>query len=194
MSAQSAAHAADQRSLELSRVSPGGPQRLNGGGTALPEDTQQQMLCADPAAAPSGGFPGGTLNDPPGSGCEALGRGQAGEPYAHQFPQRQADLFRCDILFLEAAPGGTLLLKDAQQQVFAADVAVSQLPGGLPGQPQGTAGSGSELIVVHIAIPSVCLLSHGVFPLTEVLHISGSGAGFCPCNFKSSCYNVGTNL
>ena len=189
-----AAQTADEGVLQLTGICSCRPEGLGGHSAAFPENPQQQVLGADPSATPAGGFPGGVFNDPPGPGRKALGRGKAGRAHSHQFPQNAADLLRSDLLLLEAAPGGAPLLENAKQQMLAADVTVAQLPGGLPGQPQGAASPGGKLIVAHIAISSVCLLSPGVFPLTEVLHISGLASGFCPCNFKTSCYNEGTNL
>ena len=146
------AHALEEGRLNFLRVRPYVRQHPHGHGAVLLEDAQQQVLRAHVALPQAVGLPHGVLDDPLGPGGEPLGRRQPRQARAHDLHDGLPGPLPGDGLLRQAPVGRSALLpQKAQQQVFAAHVAVAQLLRRRLGQAQGALRPGGESVVVHDA-------------------------------------------
>ena len=127
-----------------------GAQDAHGHIAAFPQQTHQQMLCADIAGAHPVGFAHGQLNDTFGTGRQALAGRVAGGALSHAALEDTGDHLVGETVFGQHPVGDALLLpQQAQQQMLAAHIAMAQILGGLLRQTQGFFRTGSEFILIH---------------------------------------------
>ncbi len=125
----------------------------------LPEDGQEDVLCADVVVFEGFGLVQAQLQDLLGAGGIAEAVCELVIPMAHQGLCLGADLGLGDIQ-LQKCPGGRAfaLTQKAQQQVFAAHVIVPHGLGAILRQGQRPAGTFSETIdEIHISVSYVCM-------------------------------------
>ena len=117
---------------------------------ALAEQPHQQVPGADRGGAHTGGLGHRQLHHALGAGRQTLAGCRAGHALAHAALQHGADhLIGHTELGQHAVRHAVLLAEQTQQQVLGADVAVTQLLGGLLTQAQSFLCTGGELILRH---------------------------------------------
>ena len=149
-------HLAHHTAAQLLEINARRRQQAHGHVAAVAQQSQQQMLRFDPLAVEAHRLCHGHFNSAAGAGAEPLGGIGAHDAAARGAHDQIAHHVLGQARLLQRAAGNAAVLaQQRQQQVLAADIAVSQLTGCLLCQAQHILRLRAELFLTHlVSLPS----------------------------------------